>query len=93
MSVNNTSGIPDSKKHTRFGKNYFDIDFTANENLTNAQYAYKNNKNQITYTPIGTLNIGHKKFTVTWKELEKIQETISDAKYSLDMAYKLGMLK
>jgi hypothetical protein len=91
MSVNMSDATPKKERHTRFGKFYWDIDFFHNENLRESQYA---NREKGHIKPVvGTLKIGNKHIDVTMKELERLQETVIEARREIDMAYRLGLLK
>lgn len=86
MSVNNRYAI-DEKRVKRFGKLYSSIDFDISDNLTAEQYFTKND-----YQPIGKFFIGKNSFEVTFKELEKIQETVYEARQAMERAYQIGLL-
>ena len=86
MSVNSRFAI-DEKRVKRFGKLYSSIDIDLSDNLTAEQYFTKND-----YQTIGEFVIGNKKFPITIKELQRIEETCRDAKSALERAYQIGLL-
>jgi hypothetical protein len=86
MSVNNRYGI-DEKRVKRFGKLYSSIDFDSLDTLNAEQFYTKND-----YQIVGDFCIGKHKYPITFKELDRIEETIKDAKSSLQRAYQIGLL-
>ncbi len=86
MSVNNRYGI-NEKRVKRFGKLYSSIDFDTSDNLTADQFYTKND-----YQVIGNFFIGKNKYPITFKELDRIEETVKEAKMSLQRAYQIGLL-
>jgi hypothetical protein len=92
MSVNLSHATPMDKRHNRWGKNYYSIDFELNDKLSSSAYARQFDK-QATRPVVGVLEIGKSKVPVTLKELEKLRETITEAMYTVDVAYRLGKLR
>jgi len=86
MSVNSRFAI-DEKRVKRFGKLYSSIDFDLSNNLTAEQYITKNE-----YQVIGKFCIANKSFDVTFKELERIEETCKEARSAMERAYQIGLL-
>lgn len=86
MSVNSRYAINEDRVK-RFGKLYSSIDFDISDNLTAEQYFTKND-----YQTIGKFCIGKKSFDITFKELERIQETVYEAKQAMERAYQIGLL-
>ena len=86
MSVNSRYAI-DQKRVKRFGKLYSSIDFDASESLTAEQFYTKND-----YQVIGEFCIGKNKFPITFKEIDRIEETCREAKAALQRAYQIGLL-
>ena len=92
MGLNQSEATPDSERHNRFGKHYWDIDFYPNEKLTQFEYSAGYERNGI-WPVIGLLQVGKYRIPVTIKEMERIKETILDAGRTMEMSYKLGYLK
>jgi hypothetical protein len=92
MSVNMNAAIPDNKRNKNYGKNYYAIDFEMSDRLTANDYANQWNKGA-RRPVVGVVEIGNSRIPMTLKELEKLRETITDAIYTTDMAYRLGQLK
>lgn len=92
MSVNLNNAISSNDRKNNYGKNYYSIDFELSSRLREDEYKNQWNKG-VTRPVIGVLEIGKSKVPVTLKELEKLRETITDAMYVTDMAYKLGKLQ
>ena len=91
MSVNMNNAISDDKRKNTYGKNYYSIDFDMSNKLTES--SYKNQWNKDAIRPVvGVLEIGTTRVPVTVKELEKLAETITDALYTTEMAFRLGKL-
>jgi len=91
MGVNQSEAVPDESRHTRFGKNYWDIDFYPSEQLTMKEYAdgfIKGNTRPV----VGLLQVGKNRVPVTISELERIYDTIADAINTINHSYKLGYL-
>jgi hypothetical protein len=86
MSVNSRYAI-DQKRVKRFGKLYSSIDFDASESLTAEQFYTKND-----YQVVGNFFIGKNKYPITFKELDRIEETIKEAKMALQRSYQIGLL-
>mgnify|MGYP003150878089 CR=1 FL=1 len=86
MSVNSRYAI-NEKRVKRFGKLYSSIDFDASDKLTAEQFYTKND-----YQVIGEFCIGKNKFPITFKELDRIEETCKEAKAALQRAYQIGLL-
>jgi len=85
--VNNTA-MYDQKKVERNGKLYGTIDFDVNENVSQEMFE------KVPEKPIiGRLEIGGKRFDVTFQELDMLQETIHEAKKVVLMRYRMGMMK
>jgi len=92
MSVNLKHAIPFEKRHNKWGKNYFTIDFEMSDKLTASQY--ENQYDKYAVRPVvGVIEIGNHKIPMTMKELERMKETIYDAMYQVEAAYRLGKLK
>ena len=87
MSVNSRYAI-NEKKVQRFGKLYSSIDFDGSDNLTSEQFYTRND-----YQVIGEFCIGKQKFPITFKELDRIEETCKEAKSALQRAYQIGLLR
>ena len=87
MSVNSRYAI-NEKKVQRFGKLYSSIDFDGSDNLTAEQFYTRND-----YQVIGEFCIGKQKFPITFKELDRIEETCKEAKSALQRAYQIGLLR
>ena len=86
MSVNSRYAI-DEKRVKRFGKLYSSIDFDVSDKLTAEQFYTKND-----YQVIGEFCIGKNKFPITFKEIDRIEETCREAKAALQTAYQIGLL-
>tara|TARA_A100001201_G_scaffold114459_1_gene98116 strand:+ start:403 stop:675 length:273 start_codon:yes stop_codon:yes gene_type:complete len=86
MSVNSRYAI-DEKRVKKFGKLYSSIDFDLNSNLTAEQFLTRND-----YQVIGEFCIGKQKFPITFKELDRIEETCREAKLALQRSYQIGLL-
>jgi hypothetical protein len=87
MSVNSRYAISE-KKVQRLGKLYSSIDFDVSENITAEQFKTKND-----YQVVGNFLIGRQKFPITFKEIERIEETLHEAKNALHRSYQLGLLQ
>ena len=87
MSVNSRYAI-DEKRVQRFGKLYSSIDFDGSDNLTAEQFYTRND-----YQVVGEFCIGKQKFPITFKELDRIEETCKEAKSMLQRAYQIGLLR
>ena len=87
MSVNSRYAI-DEKRVRRLGKLYSSIDFDVSETITAEQFKTKND-----YQVIGNFYIGKHKFPITFKELERIEETLHEAKNALQRSYQIGLLQ
>ena len=86
MSVNSRYAIAE-KRVKRFGKLYSSIDFDVSDKLTAEQFYTKND-----YQVIGEFCIGKNKFPITFKEIDRIEETCREAKAALQRAYQIGLL-
>jgi len=86
MSVNSRYAINEDRVK-RFGKLYSGIDFDVAKTLTADQFRTRND-----YQPIGNFVIGNKSFNITFKELERIEETCREARGALESAYQIGLL-
>ena len=86
MSVNSRYAI-DEKRVKRFGKLYSSIDFDVSDKLTAEQFYTKND-----YQVIGEFCIGKSKFPITFKEIDRIEETCREAKAALQRTYQIGLL-
>jgi len=85
--INNTAQW-DKKTADRNGKLYGSIDFEINENLSQTIFE------KVELKPVvGKLEIGGRRFEVTYQELDLLTETISEAKKVIQMRYKMGMMK
>jgi len=87
MSVNSRYAI-DEKRVQRFGKLYSSIDFDGSDNLTAEQFYTRND-----YQVVGEFCIGKQKFPITFKELDRIEETCKEARSALQRAYQIGLLR
>ena len=87
MSVNSRYAI-NEKKVQRFGKLYSSIDFDGSDSLTAEQFYTRND-----YQVVGEFCIGKQKFPITFKELDRIEETCKEAKSALQRAYQIGLLR
>ena len=87
MSVNSRYAI-NEKRVQRFGKLYSSIDFDGSDNLTAEQFYTRND-----YQVVGEFCIGKQKFPITFKELDRIEETCKEAKSALQRAYQIGLLR
>ena len=76
------------KKVQRFGKLYSSIDFDGSDNLTAEQFYTRND-----YQVVGEFCIGKQKYPITFKELDRIEETCKEAKSALQRAYQIGLLR
>ena len=85
--VNNTA-MYDQKKVKRYGKLYGTIDFDVNESLSQEMFEKVPEK-----PTVGRLEIGGKKFDVTFQELDMLAETIDAAKKTVLMRYRMGMMR
>ena len=85
--VNNTA-MYDQKKVKRYGKLYGTIDFDVNENVSQEMFEKVPEK-----PTVGRLEIGGKKFDVTFQELDMLAETIDAAKKTVLMRYRMGMMR
>jgi hypothetical protein len=86
MSVNSRYAI-DEKRVKRLGKLYSSIDFDSSDSLTAEQFYTKND-----YQIVGDFCIGKHKFPITFKELDRIEETCKEARSALQRAYQIGLL-
>mgnify|MGYP003150270526 FL=1 len=85
--VNNTA-MYDQKKVKRYGKLYGTIDFDVNESVSQEMFE------KVPEKPIiGRLEIGGKRFDVTFQELDMLAETIDAAKKTVLMRYRMGMMR
>lgn len=85
--INNTA-MYDQKKVSRNGKLYGTIDFDINETVSQDMFE------KVPEKPIiGRLEIGGKRFDVTFQELDMLAETIAEAKKVVLMRYRMGMMK
>tara|TARA_R110002126_G_scaffold209411_2_gene356010 strand:- start:412 stop:693 length:282 start_codon:yes stop_codon:yes gene_type:complete len=89
--INNTYLTDPKKVHTRFGQNYFKIDFLLNTEQSEIKYETEGKSRR--YYPIGELQIGDRTIQMTLKEIEKLKETIYEAELTYHRMYKLGLLK
>jgi hypothetical protein len=87
-SINMTYGTEPKFKHNRFGKNYFSIDFFINEGLNENMYE-KEGKKRI-YQPIGEFQIGDNTIPLTYKEIQRIYETMQDTLITCQRKYSFG---
>jgi len=85
--INNTAQW-DAKKLRKRGKLYSTIDFEVNEKV--AEYTYENMPEK---PIIGKLDIGGKRFNVTYPELSLIIETLEQAKKVIEMRYRMGFMR
>jgi len=85
--INNTAQW-DAKKLRKRGKLYSTIDFEVNEKV--AEYTYENMPEK---PIIGKLDIGGKRFNVTYPELSLIIETLEQAKNVIEMRHRMGFMK
>jgi|TARA_B100000519_G_C14166166_1_gene401646 hypothetical protein len=85
--VNNTA-MYDQKKVKRYGKLYGTIDFDVNESVSQEMFEKVPEK-----PTVGRLEIGGKKFDVTFQELDMLAETIDAAKKTVLMRYRMGMMR
>ncbi len=85
--INNTAQW-DAKKLRKRGKLYSTIDFEVNEKV--AEYTYENMSEK---PIIGKLDIGGKRFNVTYPELSLIIETLEQAKKVIEMRYRMGFMR
>ena len=85
--VNNTA-MYDQKKVKRYGKLYGTIDFDVNENVSQEMFEKVPEK-----PTVGRLEIGGKRFDVTFQELDMLAETIDAAKKTVLMRYRMGMMR
>jgi hypothetical protein len=86
MSVNQRFGI-NQEKTKSLGKNFHTIDFDFNDAFSKTDYLDKNNR-----IPVGAFYIGNSQFNISMAELERIGETIENAKDVLFKKYKLGRM-
>jgi|TARA_Y100000310_G_scaffold300931_1_gene336962 hypothetical protein len=85
--INNTAQW-DAKKLRKRGKLYSTIDFEVNEKV--AEYTYENMPEK---PIIGKLDIGGKRFNVTYPELSLIIETLEQAKKVIEMRHRMGFMR
>ena len=85
--VNNTA-MYDQKKVKRYGKLQGTIDFDVNESVSQEMFEKVPEK-----PTVGRLEIGGKKFDVTFQELDMLAETIDAAKKTVLMRYRMGMMR
>jgi len=85
--INNTAQW-DKKRADRNGKLYGTIDFDINEKLSQTIFE------KVELKPVvGTLEIGQKRFDMTYQEMDLLTETIAEAKKVIQMRYKMGMMR
>mgnify|MGYP003657742074 CR=1 FL=1 len=85
--INNTAQW-DQKKVARNGKLYGSIDFEINEKVSEFMFETMPEK-----PIIGKLEIGGKKFNMTYQELDLVIETLEEAKNTIQLRYKMGFMK
>jgi hypothetical protein len=85
--INNTA-MWDQKKVKRYGKLYGSIDFEVNEEVSEYMFEKMPEK-----PVIGRLEIGGKRFDMTYQELDLVIQTLSEAKRIAEMRYRMGMMK
>ena len=84
MSVNMTSAH-DTKKTRHLGKLWSTIDFELKEHVNPNDFKYAKMK-----PVVGSLEIGGKKFDMTYSELNQLMRTCSAAMDTAEKAYRLG---
>jgi hypothetical protein len=84
MSINLTAAH-DTKRTRHLGKLWSTIDFDLKENVNPTDYKYAKMK-----PVIGTLEIGGKRFDITYSELNQLMRTCSSAMQVADLAYRMG---
>ena len=85
--INNTAQW-NQKKVKRYGKLYGSIDFEVNEKISEKVFESVEQK-----PVVGKLEIGGKRFDVTFQELDLLSETIDSAKKVVQMRYNMGMMR
>lgn len=91
MSINMASAMDDKRKHERWGKYYWSIDFELNQNLTETMI--QKSAEDMNYSPeLGVLTIGHNQVSLTEKETMKLIDTLRDSLDAKSKSYKLGLL-
>ncbi len=84
MSVNMTAAH-DKKKTRHLGKYWSTIDFELKERVNPDDFKYAKMK-----PVIGAIEIGGRKFDMTFSELNQLMRTCSAAMDQADKAYRLG---
>jgi len=84
MSINLTAAH-DTKKTRHLGKLWSTIDFDLKENVNPTDFKFSKTK-----PVIGTLEIGGKRFDVTYSELNQLMRTCSSAMQGAELAYRMG---
>tara|TARA_Y100001937_G_C6876720_1_gene222968 strand:- start:235 stop:516 length:282 start_codon:yes stop_codon:yes gene_type:complete len=84
MSVNLTAAH-DKKKTRHLGKYWSSIDFELKERVNPDDFKYAKMK-----PVIGSLEIGGRKFDMTFSELNQLMRTCSAAMDQADKAYRMG---
>lgn len=87
MSLNQSFAM-DKNKTAHKGKLFHTIDFELNPNVT-----LSGTKSMYKKTPIGDLQINGRSFRVTLAEIERIQETLHNARETFFKKMNSGMLK
>lgn len=85
--INNTAQW-DPEKVRKNGKLYGSIDFDINEKVSEYMFEKMPEK-----PVIGRLEIGGKRFDMTFQELDLAIQTLSEAKRTVMMRYKMGMMR
>jgi hypothetical protein len=85
--INNTAQW-DQKKVTRYGKLYGSIDFEVNDKVS--EYMFENMPEK---PIIGKFEIGGKRFDMTYQELDLVIQTLEEAKKTVQMRYRMGMMR
>jgi len=84
MSVNLSAAI-DEKKVRHLGKHYSSIDFELKEHVDPTEFKYSKMK-----PIIGKLEIGGKRFDMTYSELNHMMRTCNAAMDQAEKAYRMG---
>ncbi len=83
--VNNSFGY-DKKRTQKLGKFYNSIDFEVKSDYSIEEFSNNPNK-----PVVGTFEIGNKRFSLTFSELNLIEQTMRDAKEAVNKGYALGI--
>jgi len=88
MGYINNNAQWDQKKVRKNGKLFGTIDFEINEKVSEYMFETMPEK-----PIIGKLEIGGKRFNMTYQELDLVIQTLEEAKRTIQMRYKMGFMR